>query len=446
MPERPIPAWWREHAERLGLRKVGGELVGPCPNCGTGDNRFAVRLSDGLINCRQCGAFKRILRAAGWDKEGHEFLDLKVSRKKTRAVVVNDRMTREWEYVTVKGEKVCIKRTDRTNQPKIIERSPKGITGPYMPLIREPYSGYEGPLVIVEGEIAADAVIEAGYKACCWINGSAAVGQTDWSELKGMDIVLWPDADDQGLTAMDRLAQTLRIQDCSIRVVDISDMGHGLDAVDVEKEDRPEMIEDAMPYRTPVPKGASELRVFMFDRSVRPPEQILPGYIERSAVSVIAGRGGTAKSVRLVIETLAMISGQDNIADVEPTLAYKVAHLGVEEDPSIFMGRMIAAADYYGVPEDVVTKRLLVWEDGWYAKFGGEQGNHLIDWMAERLLDAHVDVLTADPFSFLVEGEADNNSMMVIAMQQLIELAKKAKIGIRIVHHAGKGKDGNPSY
>jgi CHC2 zinc finger len=38
----------------LNLRKQGAELVGACPVCGEGDDRFAVHLGKGKWNCRQC--------------------------------------------------------------------------------------------------------------------------------------------------------------------------------------------------------------------------------------------------------------------------------------------------------------------------------------------------------------------------------------------------------
>ncbi|MEM6477827.1 MAG: hypothetical protein AAF647_02150 [Pseudomonadota bacterium] len=37
-----------------GLRRTGGELVGPCPCCG-GRDRFAINLKTHLFQCRQCG-------------------------------------------------------------------------------------------------------------------------------------------------------------------------------------------------------------------------------------------------------------------------------------------------------------------------------------------------------------------------------------------------------
>src|SRR3974390_1971934 len=37
------------------LKRVGAELVGPCPKCG-GDDRFAVSTKEQIFNCRGCGA------------------------------------------------------------------------------------------------------------------------------------------------------------------------------------------------------------------------------------------------------------------------------------------------------------------------------------------------------------------------------------------------------
>lgn len=38
-----------------GLRRAGGELVGPCPGCG-GDDRFGINPRKGVFGCRKCGA------------------------------------------------------------------------------------------------------------------------------------------------------------------------------------------------------------------------------------------------------------------------------------------------------------------------------------------------------------------------------------------------------
>ena len=42
------------HRRGIALKRVGRELVGPCPVCG-GADRFAVHLGKQLWNCRGCG-------------------------------------------------------------------------------------------------------------------------------------------------------------------------------------------------------------------------------------------------------------------------------------------------------------------------------------------------------------------------------------------------------
>jgi DNA primase len=36
------------------LRKSGAELVGPCPVCRDGDDRFAINIKKQVWNCRHC--------------------------------------------------------------------------------------------------------------------------------------------------------------------------------------------------------------------------------------------------------------------------------------------------------------------------------------------------------------------------------------------------------
>src|ERR1700681_796691 len=38
----------------LGLKRIGGELIGPCPQCG-GCDRFAVSIRKQIFLCRGCG-------------------------------------------------------------------------------------------------------------------------------------------------------------------------------------------------------------------------------------------------------------------------------------------------------------------------------------------------------------------------------------------------------
>jgi len=92
-------------------------------------------------------------------------------------------------------------------------------------------------VVLVEGEKAADAVNDrdlAGLLAMTWPGGSAAVDRADWTPLAGRHVVLWPDADDPGRAAMQRLAAILAPNVASLKLVKTDDLPKGFDAADVD--------------------------------------------------------------------------------------------------------------------------------------------------------------------------------------------------------------------
>ena len=64
MPADLDVQFWINHAKELNLKRIGQELVGPCPNCG-GTDRFAVHTQKKVLNCRQCRNFRDIMIAAG---------------------------------------------------------------------------------------------------------------------------------------------------------------------------------------------------------------------------------------------------------------------------------------------------------------------------------------------------------------------------------------------
>ncbi|PKN40135.1 MAG: hypothetical protein CVU60_17230 [Deltaproteobacteria bacterium HGW-Deltaproteobacteria-18] len=63
--------------------------------------------------------------------------------------------------------------------------------------------GFTGGIVIVEGEKAADAAqrLLADAVAITWPGGSNAVKKADWAQMRGRNVVVWPDNDEPGLKA-----------------------------------------------------------------------------------------------------------------------------------------------------------------------------------------------------------------------------------------------------
>ncbi|MGA0002184.1 MAG: hypothetical protein ACO3IZ_11115, partial [Steroidobacteraceae bacterium] len=90
-------------------------------------------------------------------------------------------------------------------------------------------------VLIVEGEKAADAAAAlAGspYVATTWPGGAQALGRADWKVLQGRRVLLWPDADEAGIAAMQRLAEILAPICSEIKIIDVSEQPEGWDCAD----------------------------------------------------------------------------------------------------------------------------------------------------------------------------------------------------------------------
>jgi uncharacterized protein (DUF927 family) len=80
----------------------------------------------------------------------------------------------------------------------------------------------DAPVVLCEGEKASDAAAELlpSYVATCWPNGSNSWHKADLTQLKGRNVVLWPDNDDSGKACMETVAGKLReIGAASVRFI-----------------------------------------------------------------------------------------------------------------------------------------------------------------------------------------------------------------------------------
>lgn len=126
----------------------------------------------------------------------------------------------------------------------------------------------EAPVLVVEGEKAAAAARRfcKPYVVVTWPGGAKALSRADWAPIHGRKVLLWPDADEPGIAAMDELGQLLQPHCPEIKVIDVAGMPAGWDAADAEFEAwsecrvwmapraqlwRPPMVEDNGPEPPP---------------------------------------------------------------------------------------------------------------------------------------------------------------------------------------------------
>ena len=137
-----------------------------------------------------------------------------------------------YTYTNVQGQPVFWVLRNNT-APKVIkplvsityrENNESRFVQMHMPNGRPPYNmlrvARAQTVVIVEGEKTVEAAQQRWPDRVftTWSGGTGAVKQTDWSLLKGKNVILVPDNDQPGITAMENIASILFAQDTSIKV------------------------------------------------------------------------------------------------------------------------------------------------------------------------------------------------------------------------------------
>ena len=94
-------------------------------------------------------------------------------------------------------------------------------------------------LILVEGELKADAFVALGISATCNAGGANAVNRTDWTPLAGKTVAIWRDNDEPGekwQSAIEEKLAALRPR-CSVRIVRVEqlDLEPGDDVIDYLK-------------------------------------------------------------------------------------------------------------------------------------------------------------------------------------------------------------------
>ena len=253
------------------LRELGGltdkQLTDnhqPCPICGGKDRyRFDDRDGSGSYFCNNCGAgngMSMLQKKNGWDFKQtatavERFLGVSHDTKEpphhgppvrhpamvwsysaTFAVVRRDlpngdKEVRPWCYFDGKWQRKLSDALKKNNSRPLLYSHE---------LERRP----EAAVIVVEGEKTCDAAKRLFPRACVttWSGGAKGIGKTNFDQLKGRKVILWPDNDEEGRAAMERLAKvlnTLTPRPAALRLVsnpseapekwDVADSGWSVD-------------------------------------------------------------------------------------------------------------------------------------------------------------------------------------------------------------------------
>jgi putative DNA primase/helicase len=94
------------------------------------------------------------------------------------------------------------------------------------------------PVLVVEGEkcVHAATPLLPYYAVTTWSGGSQGWRQTDWSALKGREVMIWPDADDPGREAAAGIAAVVQPLAKRVRVINPNGAAVGWDVGDAIAE------------------------------------------------------------------------------------------------------------------------------------------------------------------------------------------------------------------
>jgi hypothetical protein len=230
-------------------------------------------------------------------------------------------------------------------------------------LERRPYD----PLIICEGEKAADAVATAGYLATTTAGGSSAPHKTDFSPLAGRSVILWGDNDDAGNQYVDKVAELLRDLDgaADIRRVQVpKDFADKGDAADVERERRHELIASARPMLDPNSVAAmgftgAEL-LGLLDRPA--PAPIEPGIAAPGHFNLYVGASFSGKTTLLLWLAMARAAGLQPWYGAPVFESGRVLIYSLDEAPEQVMRRIQGLAAYHSGAADLeaIARNLVV--------------------------------------------------------------------------------------
>lgn len=210
-------------------RPRGTEWRVLCPFHDDHDPSMDVSLEKAAYVCRACGAsgdsvtFYKL--AMHLPNEAEAIADLRqklgISPNGAGSPVPAPTPTRRWEIRDVAGNVIAVHcRRDPPSRDKELwwerdgSKGLRGLRTTDLPLYGSEYLDQERPdvpVIITEGEKAADALTEQGYLALGTVTGASGIPSPKSLEvLSGRHVVLWPDFDKAGGAHMDRLGAALQ--------------------------------------------------------------------------------------------------------------------------------------------------------------------------------------------------------------------------------------------
>ncbi|WP_422472591.1 AAA family ATPase [Endozoicomonas sp. ALB032] len=359
--------------------------------------------------------------------------------------------TGKWDYHNAEGNLIaCVYRYDTSEgkefRPWDVKTRKTKAPNP-RPLYNQPGIKVADEVLLVEGEKAAQALIDSGYCATTAMNGAKApTDKTDWSPLKNKRVLVWPDHDEAGLLYAQQAAQS--ISDAGAASVIIlkppEQQPEKWDAADAVAEafdirhwlitTRRKTIKESVPFY--------RFGELLDDESPMPEDLLSPRILTPGGMLVLGGAPKVGKS-DFLLNLLAHMSAGLTFLDMRPSRPLKVFYLQAEVQYHYLRERVkqLPLKDFQltRVRENLVmTARLKL--------ILNAVGLPIIARAIQQAFPEGPDVIVIDPIRNVFDpgpdgsSENDNNAMLFFLKERVEQLRDivNPDVGIVLVHHTRK--------
>lgn len=172
---------------------------------------------------------------------------------------------------------------------------------------------------------------------------------------------------------------------------------------------------------------------------------VVPGYLMRGAVTLIAGPGGAGKSSLMVAWSIALALGQP-FGRFTPNHACTVLNYNVEDDGAEQRRRMSAALRPANAHPAAIRGKVIRCGPNTVGTLleremlsGSMVNTDALESLRSIIAARRPDVLFLDPLVELHTAEENDNTALRLVIAHLREIARSFDIAVALIHHTRKG-------
>ena len=177
-------------------------------------------------------------------------------------------------------------------------------------------------------------------------------------------------------------------------------------------------------------------------------EWLYDHHLIRRFVSATFAPGAVGKTMLLIVEALAMVTGRP-LLGAKPREPLRVWLINLEDPREEIARRVAAACKYYGITAEEIGDRLFI-DSGREGEVvvargsrnGVEVCSPCVRQIEREITERAIDVLVVDPFVACHEVEENNNGAVNVVVKQWAGIADRTACAIELIHHVRKAGSG----